>query len=231
MKRFPLGVIVGLLIGVFLATATIAVAAPNAIKLIVNGQDVCPDVPPQMIDGRVMVPARFVAEPLGAQVEWDAVANAVIITNKLQEVDTVMLRSTIAPGEPKRTDLNNWWPPLQELHVKGVTIKSLSHHTPNVHCYWTDGDDLIISTSLASKILDSKGYGLVGDGRIFAFKPCGELGEHVFVGNWTLLPAPNPQNAPFEFINRADGVSIAELTATGLVSLSWDAASRTLYVD
>ena len=40
--------------------------------------------PPQIINGRVMVPARFVAEPLGAKVEWDERSRTVIILSPLQ---------------------------------------------------------------------------------------------------------------------------------------------------
>ncbi|MHB8308452.1 MAG: stalk domain-containing protein, partial [Candidatus Desulforudaceae bacterium] len=53
MKKFLAGLIVGLI----LAATTLAYAAPATIKLIVNGQEIQPDVPPQMINGRVMVPA------------------------------------------------------------------------------------------------------------------------------------------------------------------------------
>lgn len=76
MRKF----IAGLIIGLTIAFATMATANPGAIKLIINGQEIQTDVPPQNIEGRVMVPARFVAEPLGAKVEWDPVNNAVVIT-------------------------------------------------------------------------------------------------------------------------------------------------------
>lgn len=63
-------IIVGavLLVGIF---TTIAFA-DNPIKLFVNGQEIKPDVPPQLINGRTMVPIRWVAEALGADVQWDA---------------------------------------------------------------------------------------------------------------------------------------------------------------
>lgn len=80
MKRFSTGLIIGLVTGLIVATATFALAA-NPIKLIVNGQEIQCDVPPQNINGRVLVPARFVAESLGASVTWDAANNAVVITS------------------------------------------------------------------------------------------------------------------------------------------------------
>jgi photosystem II stability/assembly factor-like uncharacterized protein len=46
-------------------------AAAGDIRLIVNGRPIPADVPPQNIDGRTMVPIRWVAEALGAKVDWD----------------------------------------------------------------------------------------------------------------------------------------------------------------
>ena len=83
MKKFIAGLIVGLL----LATAGISLANPDAIRIFVNGQEVVPDVQPVIIDGRVMVPARFIAEPLGAAVEWDEKTKTVnIIPGKWERV-------------------------------------------------------------------------------------------------------------------------------------------------
>jgi hypothetical protein len=45
----------------------------------VNGSTVSLDVPAQMIAGTTMVPLRFVAEALGAEVEWNAAAQRVVI--------------------------------------------------------------------------------------------------------------------------------------------------------
>lgn len=52
--------------------ASVSIAqATNPIKLIVNGVDITykSDVPPQIINGRTLVPARALAESLGASVE------------------------------------------------------------------------------------------------------------------------------------------------------------------
>lgn len=45
-----------------------------------NGTNVTLDVAPQIIDGRTLVPARFVSEALGAKVNWDAANRRVDIT-------------------------------------------------------------------------------------------------------------------------------------------------------
>ena len=79
MKRFFTGLFTGLLAGLLLATTTFALAG-QPIRLIVNGKEIQCDVLPQLINGRVLVPARFVAEPLGAKVEWDGTNMVVSIT-------------------------------------------------------------------------------------------------------------------------------------------------------
>lgn len=44
-----------------------------------NGQAVRLEVPARIVAGRVLVPARFVSEALGARVDWDALRQAVVI--------------------------------------------------------------------------------------------------------------------------------------------------------
>lgn len=78
MKRFSTGLLFAFLI---LVTTTLAAAGQPTIKLIVNGKEVQSDVPPQIIDGRTMIPARFLAEELGAKVDWDDPNSSVIITS------------------------------------------------------------------------------------------------------------------------------------------------------
>ncbi len=77
MKKFGQGFIVGVLVTILLTSGIVMAADP--IRLFVNGQEIQTDVAPQIIDGRVMVPAKFVAEPLGANVMWDSVGRAVIV--------------------------------------------------------------------------------------------------------------------------------------------------------
>ncbi|NPV26107.1 MAG: hypothetical protein HPY81_01360 [Firmicutes bacterium] len=46
----------------------------------VNGREVCLDVPPQLVKDRTLIPVRFVAEALGAEVDWEATSRRVVIT-------------------------------------------------------------------------------------------------------------------------------------------------------
>jgi len=80
VKKFLAGIVIG-----FLLATVMTVSAVSPIKLIINGAKITADPAPQMFDGRVFVPARFVAEPLGATVEWDQEQNAVVITSRPTE--------------------------------------------------------------------------------------------------------------------------------------------------
>ncbi len=80
MKQFISGFATCAVICALLFMGSSAIA-DSPIKLIVNGQLIQCDVPPQIINGRVMVPARFVAEPLGASVVWDEGGRTVIISS------------------------------------------------------------------------------------------------------------------------------------------------------
>ena len=47
----------------------------------VNGKSVAMDVPPRLINGRTMIPLRFLSEELGYSVQWDDNLNMAIITS------------------------------------------------------------------------------------------------------------------------------------------------------
>lgn len=54
-------------------------ASAQDISIVVDGVTRTPDVAPQIIDGRTMVPVRFIAELFGCKVDWDAITQSVII--------------------------------------------------------------------------------------------------------------------------------------------------------
>lgn len=77
MKRIRMGWWITVFV-VFLSVAGLAYAA-DSIQLVVNGRKVDTDVPPMVKDGRTLVPIRWVAEALGAEVVWDAKTQTVYI--------------------------------------------------------------------------------------------------------------------------------------------------------
>lgn len=57
------------------------------IRILVNGQLIYPDVPPASVNGRVMVPIRFIAEALDCRVGWNERTNTVLVTDKKNTTD------------------------------------------------------------------------------------------------------------------------------------------------
>ena len=60
---------------------TIVVMQIDSRVLSVNGNNVTLDVPPQLVDGRTLVPVRAVAESFDIHVIWDESFNAVLLSN------------------------------------------------------------------------------------------------------------------------------------------------------
>lgn len=58
-------------------------------KLYINDEVKTLDVPPMIIDGRTLVPARFVAESFGANVDWDGATQTVVIMTKWNRVGEI----------------------------------------------------------------------------------------------------------------------------------------------
>ena len=63
------------------------VFASGDIKVLLNGTSIAFDVPPQIIDGRTMVPMRAVFEALGAEVYWDDSAKSVTALKGSTEIE------------------------------------------------------------------------------------------------------------------------------------------------
>ncbi|MDR0469121.1 MAG: copper amine oxidase N-terminal domain-containing protein [Peptococcaceae bacterium] len=66
----------------FPAAAQSDIADISDIKVTINGVELSFDVPPQIIDGRTLVPMRGVFEALGADVNWDASEQTITATKE-----------------------------------------------------------------------------------------------------------------------------------------------------
>ena len=71
----------------------------------VNGETVKIDVPAQILDGRTMTPSRFVAEMLGADVDWDDETKTVTIT-KGEKVIKLVIDSNIALVDGEEVEID-----------------------------------------------------------------------------------------------------------------------------
>lgn len=58
--------------------------AADCITVIINGETVDFDVPPQIINGRTMVPVRKAFEALGAKVDWSEEMSLAVATYKTE---------------------------------------------------------------------------------------------------------------------------------------------------
>ena len=55
-----------------LIPSALAVSDASEIKVVLNGETLSFDIPPQIINGRIVVPLRAIFEAMGASVEWNA---------------------------------------------------------------------------------------------------------------------------------------------------------------
>jgi len=77
----------------------IVIMQVNNTEMKVNDKTVVLDVPPQVIDGRTLVPVRAIAEGLGATVKWDSSTHTVEITKEGLDLSHVLeLRPAYDPS-------------------------------------------------------------------------------------------------------------------------------------
>lgn len=109
---------------VMLTLALVGAAfAADPIRLIVNGREIKTDVPPQLIGGRAMVPVRWVAEALGAVVEWDEESGSVFINTPQPDLlrrRVSLLEEAVAPDSPQEAYANHY-------RISDIKITPLSH--------------------------------------------------------------------------------------------------------
>lgn len=62
----------------------------NSSEAIVDGKKVTLDVPAKIVNGRTLVPLRFVSQAIGGNVEWDGNAQVVYITTGQSERENIL---------------------------------------------------------------------------------------------------------------------------------------------
>lgn len=87
-------------------TAGSVVFADNNITVKLNGQILRFDVPPQLINGRTMVPMRAIFESLGATVNWDQTTQTVVsVKNSTAIKLTIGIPDIVINGNTKSLDI------------------------------------------------------------------------------------------------------------------------------
>lgn len=79
--------------------------AAGKIGLSVNGREIDADVPPRVVEGRIVAPVRFIAEALGADVKWDAVQKAVLVTRDNTKLELIVDGQALKNGQPMPLDV------------------------------------------------------------------------------------------------------------------------------
>ncbi len=100
MKKL-LSILLSSLIFVSVSSSTFA-QETKTIKLVVdsttaevNGEEVTLDVPPTVINGRTLVPLRFIAESFGAEVGWDGETRTItLVAPDLESLELVIAEMT-----------------------------------------------------------------------------------------------------------------------------------------
>lgn len=147
-------IILGMLIGMFIPCT--AVFAQSQIKLIVNGQTVQGEAQPQILNGKLYVPARALAEALGANVAWNAQENTVTISSngvKQTAISNSVTQNEPSNIEPSKTEGYVVIDDISEkLKAKGYGFMLIENN--KIHLILNDKE--IIQANIDSKILNRK---------------------------------------------------------------------------
>lgn len=204
MKKYFLGVLTGFIVCTMLVSAVAIANSP--IRLIVNGNVVKSDVPPQIIDGRTMVPARPLAEALGATVQWDDANYAVVVTGGVQ-----------AGAVP--TDLE----PVNNKGLEDITVEEIAKN----YTIKINGKE----RTLIYRIENSNDVFVMGRGLVDILSDALET-EEISLSPDCVLKIGNTEYNP-TFVKDEDGLifySMMSLNEAGIASCIWDSENTNLIV-
>ena len=79
--------------------------AGDVVRIVVDGQELQPDVPPQIVQDRTLIPIRFVAEALGADVDWEDATKTAIGKKGEVEIKLAIGGAALKKGVPTEIDV------------------------------------------------------------------------------------------------------------------------------
>ncbi|MCL2497411.1 MAG: stalk domain-containing protein [Symbiobacteriaceae bacterium] len=141
LKLLPVLLAVSLLLGLCIALLPRTVAAEkitmvfaiNQSTYTINGVFTPMDVPPVIIEGRTMLPIRFVADPLGAAVGWDPDTSKVTVQLKDTKLELWIGQSNaVINGKTLPIDAAN--ANVRPLIINGRTMLPLRFVSENLGC-------------------------------------------------------------------------------------------------
>lgn len=104
LKKHVLTLLVVVLV---LSAYALGAYADTPIRIFINDKEVYSDVNPQLVNGRVLVPLRLVAESMGAEVQWNIANNSVYISTKESSVPATLPSVPATSGIDLMTYRNN----------------------------------------------------------------------------------------------------------------------------
>ncbi len=211
MQLNPLAIFV--LCGMLILGSLMGFALVNAsdIKVLMDDKALSFDVPPQIIEGRTLVPFRAVFEAYGGVVEWDGEQQTVIATvgNK-----TIVLRidTLNAKVNDKEVPLD-----VPAMLINSRTMVPLRFISENLgsEVKWEGNENTVIITTNKNKTEgQNAGYG--GDVEPMRFLDgefAGQYNPADIRGNYTFAKTSQYFNIPLDILAKAFGIPL-DVTAT-----------------
>jgi len=154
-------VLIGFLLLLFALLTSSLTEAAELVKIRVNGTVIMPDVAPVVVEGRTLVPVRFVAEALGASVNWDENTSTVVIStggasysppeNSTGGIQILVNGQLISPDVPPRSVNGRVMVPIRYVaealncrvgwydHANTVTITDIKLTTEHTNIFPASG--------------------------------------------------------------------------------------------
>ena len=116
-------------------------------QMFVNDKEKIIDVPPTIVEGRTLLPIRWVAEPLGAEVGWDGVEKKVTVSLKGTVIE-LWIGKSIAKVNGVDTPIDPANPKVVPMIISGRTMLPVRFVAENLGCNvdWDPGTQTVTIT-------------------------------------------------------------------------------------
>jgi hypothetical protein len=100
----------------------------------VDGENIKLDVPAQIVNGRTMVPLRFIADAFGAQTKWDAQTKTIDIVKNDSEISSTITTSQIEirPIASKEVSTDSRTIRLSKRYLKVTVLTIIKSESGNL---------------------------------------------------------------------------------------------------
>lgn len=178
-----------------------SISATNEIKVLIEDEEIEFDVPPQIIDGRTLLPLRAIFENLGLTVGWDEKTRTVTGINEYIEIilrlDSVDAR---VDGVEKTLDV-----PAKSINGRTMVPVRFIAESLDMYVGWDGKNRTVIISSIVSSreairlVQDKTGYDYGGeyDAATGEYDPQPDLVEIFGTGCW-LIPVINPNTSNYD---------------------------------